>query len=88
MRFLSLLLVAASAGAAEPVVSPDVIFKSASTVWHLGNLQDAAGKNSLTAVGAVTVGKRLLVASAHGSATIRALRVIELRSAHEGGPVP
>lgn len=59
MRFLSLLLAAASAGAAEPVVSPDVIFKSASTVWHLGKLQDAAGKNSLTAVGAVTVGKRL-----------------------------
>ena len=34
-------------------------FKSAAVVWHMKDLKDAAGKNTLKVVGAVTMGTRL-----------------------------
>ncbi len=56
---VGLSLAAASACAAEPAPSPDDIFKTAVAVWHMADLKDAVGRNSLTVVGNVTVGKKL-----------------------------
>src|ERR1017187_3751598 len=54
-----LLLAAASAFAAQTAQSPNDIFKTAVAVWHMADLKDAVGKNGLTVVGNVTVGKKL-----------------------------
>ena len=56
---VGLSLAAASACAAGPAPSPDEIFKTAVAVWHLADLKDAVGRNGLTVVGNVTVGKKL-----------------------------
>ena len=56
---VGLFLAAASAWATEPAPSPDDIFKTAVAVWHMADLKDAVGKNGLTVVGNVTVGKKL-----------------------------
>src|ERR1017187_4284894 len=54
-----LLLIAATACASQSGRSADDIFKTAVAVWHMADLQDAVGKNDLTVVGNVTVGKHL-----------------------------
>ena len=55
------LLAAASCCTARPrpAASPGDIFKTAVAVWHMGDLKDAVGKNGLSIVGNVTVGKKL-----------------------------
>ena len=54
-----LLLIAATACASQSGRSADDIFKTAVAVWHMADLKDAVGKNDLTVVGNVTVGKHL-----------------------------
>lgn len=55
----SMLAAVAPAGAAEPPPPGAEVFKTAVAAWHLADLKDAAGKNPLGIVGAVTVGSRL-----------------------------
>jgi levanase/fructan beta-fructosidase len=55
-----LSLAAHFACAAEPAAAPPDIFKTAVAVWHMGDLKDAVGKNDLTMVGNVMLGKKLV----------------------------
>ena len=54
-----LLAFLTSLALAENSTRYDNAFQSAIAVWHMQDLRDAAGKNALKAVGAVTVGARL-----------------------------
>ena len=45
--------------AAEAQPAHDEVFKTAIAAWHMNGLKDAAGKNELKIVGAVTLGARL-----------------------------
>lgn len=56
---ISVLLAVASARAVDPAPSSADVFKSAVAVWQMTDLKDGAGKSGLTAVGKVTVGKKL-----------------------------
>jgi fructan beta-fructosidase len=49
----------ASTATAQTPIRYDNVFKSAVAVWHMKNLQDAAGKNELKVGGAVTLDTRL-----------------------------
>ena len=49
----------ASTGAAESAPSCDEAFKTAVAAWHMAGPKDAAGKNELKIVGAVTLGVQL-----------------------------
>jgi fructan beta-fructosidase len=54
-----LLLIATTACMAQSAPSAEDILTSAVAVWHMADLKDAVGKNHLTMVGNVTVGKKL-----------------------------
>ncbi len=54
-----LLLTAVTAWAAQSTPATDDIFSTAVAAWHMADLKDAVGKNNLTVVGNVTVGKKL-----------------------------
>ena len=55
----ALLLTVATTCAAQPAPSAEDIFTTAVAVWHMADLKDAVGKNDLTMVGNVAVGKKL-----------------------------
>jgi fructan beta-fructosidase len=54
-----LLLIATTACKAQSAPSAEDIFTTAVAVWHMTDLKDAVGKNDLTMVGNVTVGRKL-----------------------------
>ncbi len=56
---IGLLLAVTLASAGQPAPSPGDIFRTAVAVWQMADLNDSVGKNGLTAVGNVTLGKQL-----------------------------